>query len=178
MKLTLKHQKAIKALLPKEEWQAFVDDAIASALKKHPKKKAGAGALGSIEIYADGGSRGNPGIAGGGFVVFKNGELVSKGSEFYGQKTNNQAEYLALRDALREAYRLFKNCRIKCFLDSKLIVEQMKGNYKVKSENMKPLFEEVRRIADQFEHFEIEHVPRAQNKLADQLANEAMDRKR
>ncbi len=180
MKLSLKHQKAIKALLPQTEWQAFVDKAIETALKKFPQKGKGPkkGPLGGIEIYADGGSRGNPGVAGGGFAIYKKGELVGQGSEFFGQKTNNQAEYLALRAALREAYDLFGDVSIHCFLDSKLVVEQMKGNFKVKSENMKPLFEEVSRIADQFESFKIDHVPRAQNKVADRLANEAMDQRR
>ena len=56
----------------------------------------------SVEIYVDGGSRGNPGSAGGGFAVYKGGEKVLEGSEYYGEKTNNQAEYLALRTALRE----------------------------------------------------------------------------
>ena len=61
-------------------------------------------------------------------------------------------------------------------MDSKLVVEQMNGNYKVKSKNVRPLFQEVRRIADQFKHFTISHVPREENYLADNLANQAMDR--
>lgn len=129
-----------------------------------------------IEVYIDGGSRGNPGSAGGGFVIFENGRKAAEGSEFFGERTNNQAEYLALRLALREVYDRFKDSPIDCYMDSQLVVEQMNGNYKVKSENVKPLFQEVRRIADQFKSFTISHVPREKNTLADALANRAMDR--
>lgn len=133
---------------------------------------------GNLAIYIDGGSRGNPGPAGGGFAVFQHGKPVMKGSEFFGEKTNNQAEYLALRLALREVYGKFGdgNIDVDCFMDSKLVVEQMNGNYKVKNANIKPLFQEVRRIADQFRGFSISHVPREENTVADALANQAMDR--
>jgi ribonuclease HI len=132
----------------------------------------------SIAVYIDGGARGNPGPAGGGFAVFKNGKLAHKGSEYFGERTNNQAEYLALRLALREVYEKFGDgdTQVNCFMDSQLVVEQMKGNYRVKSENVRPLFQEVRRIADQFKDFSISHVPREENALADNLANQAMDR--
>jgi len=183
MRIHPDHIKAIQKLIPKKDHQAFVDGAIEQALqtylkapktntKKSVKKIAHPNAL---KIFADGGSRGNPGRAGGGFVVFKNGEKILEGSEFFGRKTNNQAEYLALRLALRQVYNQFGDGPIECFLDSQLVVRQMQGKYKVKSVNVKPLFQEVRRIADQFKSFEISHVPRAQNQLADELANEAMD---
>ncbi|MBN2306632.1 ribonuclease HI family protein [Candidatus Peregrinibacteria bacterium] len=131
-----------------------------------------------IQVYIDGGARGNPGPAGGGFAVYQNGKAVMKGSEYFGEKTNNQAEYLALRLALREVYSKFGDgdLELNCFMDSQLVVEQMNGNYKVKNANIKPLFQEVRRIADQFKSFTISHVPREENALADQLANQAMDR--
>ena len=133
---------------------------------------------GEIAVYIDGGARGNPGPAGGGFAVFKNGKAVMKGSEFFGLKTNNQAEYLALRLALREIYVKLGdgNVDLNVFMDSQLVVEQMNGNYKVKNANIKPLFQEVRRIADQFKSFTISHVPREENAVADALANQAMDR--
>ncbi len=128
-----------------------------------------------IELFVDGGSRGNPGPSGGGFVIFKNGKLVGKGREFFGFLTNNQAEYLALRAALREAYRLFGDAPLSCHMDSQLVVEQMNGHYKVKKPHLKPLFTEIRRIADQFKSFSITHIPREENYLADHLANQAMD---
>jgi len=130
-----------------------------------------------IEIYVDGGSRGNPGYSGGGFVIFENGKIFTEGSEYYGKKTNNQSEYLALIDALRKAYeKLGTNAEIQVYMDSKLAVEQMNGNWKVKSENVRPLYQEARRIADQFKNFSISHIRREKNTLADKLANDAMDR--
>lgn len=173
MKIPILLQKKIEKLIPKKEQQTFLEEVIEEALKKKMPSKIEE----NIEIYTDGGSRGNPGPSGGGFAIYKGGKLVLKGSEYFGQKTNNQAEYLALRLALREAYEKFKEAKIQCFLDSKLAVEQMNGNFKVKSENVRPLFEEVRRIADQFKAFSIYHIPREQNKVADRLANEAMDKK-
>lgn len=130
-----------------------------------------------FELYVDGGARGNPGPAGGGFALYQKGKLLTKGKEFFGEQTNNQAEYLALRLALREAYDRFPGAEIQCFMDSELVVRQMQGEYKVKKPHLKPLFEEVRRIADQFKSFTISHIPREENYLADYLANQAMDEK-
>ncbi len=172
MKVSAVHQRRIKALMDSSlSEQQFIDQTLEKAIRQ--KELASSQ---SIEIFTDGGSRGNPGPSGGGYGIFKAGELVAEGSHFYGHKTNNQAEYLALRDALRRAYELYADQKIVCYMDSKLAVEQVNGRWKVKSENVKPLFEEVRRIADQFENFSIKHVRREQNKLADRLANEAMDR--
>jgi len=159
--------------IPKREQRAFVELAVKTQLQKQLAMNAE-----GIEVYVDGGSRGNPGPAGGGFVVFRGGENVLQGSEFYGEKTNNQAEYLALRTALREVYSRFPDLKIHCFMDSQLVVEQMNGNYKVKNANIRPLFDEVQRIAGQFKSFQLTHIERAQNSLADKLANEAMDRKK
>ncbi|PIZ71878.1 ribonuclease H [Candidatus Peregrinibacteria bacterium CG_4_10_14_0_2_um_filter_43_11] len=170
MKIDPRHLKEIEKLIPERERQAFVNNAIDQAIFLHKASHTK-----TIEIYVDGGSRGNPGKAGGGFVIFKAGKEMTRGKEYFGEKTNNQAEYLALRLALREAYDRFADSTIKCFMDSQLVVEQMKGNYKVKSENIKALHNEVCRIADQFKSFNIMHIHREQNKRADQLANEAMD---
>ncbi len=172
MKISDKHIKEIEKLIPtKKDQQSFVNKAIETALEDHKAANAE-----SIDVFVDGGARGNPGAAGGGFAVYRGGKLVGKGSEYFGEKTNNQAEYLALRLALREVYDKYSDLKINCYMDSQLVVEQMNGNYKVKSANVKPIFEEVRRIADQFKHFTIRHVMREQNEMADQLANEAMDR--
>ena len=172
MQISDKHQKAINKLIPeKKEQQTFINRTLEKAIKEKEASNAE-----SIVIYTDGGSRGNPGPAGGGYGIFRGEKLVAEGSEFYGDKTNNQAEYLALRDALRHAYELFSDLKVECYMDSKLAVEQMNGKWKVKSENVRPLYEEVRRIADQFNDFSIKHVRREYNKLADKLANDAMDR--
>ena len=165
-------QKELDELVPKREQQAFVELAIKKKLHKLKAMNAEV-----VELFVDGGSRGNPGPSGGGFVVFRGVDKVLEGSEYYGEKTNNQAEYLALRTALREVYSRFPDLGVRCFMDSQLVVEQMKGNYKVKNANLKPLYEEVNRIAEQFKSFSIEHVEREQNELADEMANKAMDRK-
>jgi len=132
----------------------------------------------NLAVYIDGGSRGNPGPSGGGFAVLRAGKLVHKGSQFFGFKTNNQAEYMALKLALLTVHEKFGDgeTAVDCFMDSKLVVEQMIGNWKVKNANIKPLFQEARKIADQFKSFTISHVPREENGLADNLANQAMDR--
>jgi len=165
-------QEELDKHIPKKEQQAFVELAVKKELRKYVAMKTDI-----VELYVDGGSRGNPGPAGGGFAAYKAGEKVLEGSEYYGEKTNNQAEYLALRTALRETYSQFPDSNIKCFMDSQLVVEQMNGNYKVKSENVRQLFDEVLRITGQFKSFTIEHIERLQNKLADKLANRAMDRR-
>ena len=172
MKISPKHLKAIESKIPKKDQQKFLDQAIERALKEHELMNAE-----EVEVFVDGGSRGNPGPAGGGFAVYSNGRLALKGSEFFGEKTNNQAEYLALRLALRETYDKFGDVKIKCYMDSELVVHQMNGDYKVKSENVQPLFAEIQRLVDQFKEFSIKHVKREQNKIADKLANAAMNRK-
>ena len=158
--------------IPKKEQQSFIELAVKCELNKHIAKTTNV-----IDLFVDGGSRGNPGIAGGGFVVFRGVENVLEGSEYYGTKTNNQAEYLALRTALRESFERFPDSNIHCYMDSQLVVEQMNGNYKVKSANVRPLYDEVSRISEQFKSFTIEHIDREQNGRADSLANRAMDRR-
>jgi ribonuclease HI len=170
MKISEKHQKEIETLMPPKERQSFLDSALETALKSRR------GSDGKIfEVYVDGASRGNPGPAGGGFAVYLNGEEILTGHEHFGHKTNNQAEYLALRAALRTLYEHFPSAILHIHMDSKLAVEQLNGNYKVKSENVKPLFEEVRRILTQFPGFTATHVPRERNKRADELANRGID---
>ncbi|MBU1683211.1 ribonuclease HI family protein [Patescibacteria group bacterium] len=173
MKIQDSLTKAIDKIIPKKEQEAFINSAIKKGLENYKADHAEV-----IEVFVDGGSRGNPGPAGGGFGIYRGGKLVKKGSEYFGEKTNNQAEYLALRLALRETYDKFKDLKIHCYMDSQLVVEQMNGNFKVKSADLRPIFEETRRIADQFKHFQIEHIRREQNQLADQMANDAMDRRK
>lgn len=136
-----------------------------------PKKKTPK----HIELYVDGGSRGNPGPGGGGFAVFQDGEIILKGAKFFGNVTNNQAEYQALICGLEEIKKKLGAPAILCRMDSQLVVEQLNGNYKVKSPNVKPLFLKVQQLIDNFPKFSIEHIPREENYVADHLANQAMD---
>ena len=126
--------------------------------------------------HCDGGSRGNPGPAGYGAVIEdQNGRILARLSEYLGKRTNNYAEYSALLGVLAWAIEN-KRPRLRVVADSELMVKQMQGKYKVNSPDLRPLWEEARRRANQLERFEIAHTLRGGNKEADQLANEAMDR--
>ena len=123
----------------------------------------------------DGGSRGNPGPASYGVVVRnERGEIVAKLKKYIGRMTNNVAEYYGLIAALDYAQSSgVRALRIES--DSELLVRQMRGHYKVKSADLRPLFERAKKMSQAFESFRIDHVYREQNCEADALANEALD---
>ncbi|WP_030777731.1 bifunctional RNase H/acid phosphatase [Streptomyces sp. NRRL S-920] len=127
-------------------------------------------------VEADGGSRGNPGPAGYGSVVIDaaTGETLMEAAEYIGVATNNVAEYKGLVAGLKAAHQLDPAASVHVRMDSKLVVEQMSGRWKIKHPDMKPLAAEAARVfpASQVTY---EWIPRAQNKHADRLANEAMD---
>ena len=126
-------------------------------------------------VYADGGSRGNPGPAGIGAVLKDpQGKKIHTVSESIGIATNNTAEYTALVRILEEALKLGYD-DIEVFMDSELVVRQMLGLYKVKNEGLMPLFDRASMLANRFKAFHISHVRREANKEADKLANRAMD---
>ena len=126
-------------------------------------------------IHADGGSRGNPGLAAiGATLKDERGKLVAAISQRIGRTTNNQAEYQALIAALKKALELGVT-EVGIYLDSELVVKQVTGSYRVKNEALKPLYSEVKRLLGQLQAFKITHVPRAQNKEADKLANDAFN---
>ena len=135
-----------------------------------------------LEIFVDGGARGNPGPAGGGFVIFENGRRVKDGAIFFGEKTNNQAEYMALLEALKAAAAVAGapggSGPVEIYMDSELIVRQMKSEYKVKKAHLKELHAEAVAALKNFTAASFTHIPREKNELADALANRAMDRKR
>jgi ribonuclease HI len=125
--------------------------------------------------YIDGGSRGNPGIAGYGVdVQDESGATVASLSQKLGIRTNNFAEYSALIGALQ--YALANGYDGLCaYADSELMVRQINGVYKVKSPDLQPLFREAKALISKLKSFSIHHVPREQNREADRLANLAMD---
>ena len=128
-----------------------------------------------LEAFVDGGSRGNPGPAGYGAVVRdRSGTLVKELRGFLGVTTNNVAEYTGLLSALRHAVSEGA-ASLTVYADSELMVRQMNGQYRVKAPHLKPLHEEARKLARSIPRFRISHVPRAENKDADRLANLAMD---
>lgn len=122
-------------------------------------------------LYCDGASSGNPGASGIGAVLLLEGKTYEI-SEHIGTATNNIAEYTALLRGLSRAKAL-KIERLKIFLDSELIVKQIEGSYKVKSENLKALYQEALSHLKSFKAYSVSHIPREQNKRADSLAKKA-----
>ena len=130
----------------------------------------------AVHIYADGGSRGNPGPSASGFVILDpntNKVLVDKGV-YLGITTNNQAEYLALKYALEEAKKMGVR-EVDVYLDSMLVVNQLKGIFKVRNRDLWPIHEAIKQLVTGFKKFTVSHVPREMNKLADAAVNRAMD---
>jgi ribonuclease HI len=131
---------------------------------------------GWITAYCDGGSRGNPGPSGYGvYILDENGKALAELSEYLGKQTNNHAEYSGLLAAL--SFALEKgHTKLRVVSDSELMVKQIKGQYRVNSPELRPLYEEAKRRIARLDQFRIEHVLRGKNKEADRLANVAMDR--
>ncbi|WP_405180319.1 bifunctional RNase H/acid phosphatase [Nocardia sp. NBC_01377] len=129
-----------------------------------------------VIIEADGGSRGNPGPAGYGAVVFADdhARVLAERREFIGVATNNVAEYRGLIAGLEAATELGARV-VEVRMDSKLVVEQMSGRWKIKHASMIPLADRARRLAAAFDRVGFTWIPRAENSHADRLANEAMD---
>jgi len=125
-------------------------------------------------LRTDGGARGNPGPAGAGFVLERDGEIVVHGGAYLGATTNNVAEYEAMIWGLENAVSSGVD-RITVYADSELMVRQMTGVYKVKNANLKPLFLRASELTRQLDNVEFQHVRREENTAADELANAAMD---
>jgi ribonuclease HI len=123
----------------------------------------------------DGGARGNPGPAGYGVLLEdRAGRKLAELSHYLGARTNNFAEYSGLIAALEYAA-AHPPGAVKVLSDSELLVKQMRGEYKVKSPELRPLYEKARALSHRLEWFAIEHVARRENREADRLANRAMD---
>ena len=130
-----------------------------------------------VDLFTDGGSRGNPGPAGAGFVISDaRGPILSRGI-FLGTTTNNVAEYAAVREGLTAAKEMQVQS-VRLFSDSQLLVRQLNGQYRVKSENLKGLYADCMELLSSFSSWQITHVYREKNTEADAMANRAMDKKR
>jgi ribonuclease HI len=127
------------------------------------------------KLWTDGGARGNPGPAAYGYVLeTEDGTVLAAHGEAIGEATNNVAEYRALVAGLGKAVELAVD-DVEVVSDSELLVKQMRGEYKVKNEALRELFEEARRIARQLRSVGYTAVRREHNELADRLVNEALD---
>lgn len=125
-------------------------------------------------MFTDGASKGNPGPASIGVSVCRDSEEIFTISEAIGIKTNNYAEYTALIRALEELSKRFKGEEVSVYADSELMIKQLNGIYKVKNENIKPLFLKVKSLIPHFSKISFIHVRRELNKRADELANLAL----
>lgn len=138
-------------------------------------------------IYTDGGSRGNPGPAALGVVIYQklqgnndSVELVKKYNEYLGKKTNNEAEYQAVIFALKKIKQLFgknniEELELEFRSDSELVVKQLNGEYKLKDPKSKEFFLEIWNLRMDYKNVIFKHIPREENKEADKLVNEALD---
>ena len=126
-------------------------------------------------IYIDGGSRGNPGPSAAGFIITDpKGNLLCGKGVFLGHNTNNFAEYSGMVLALQAAKKLNIK-QVAIFSDSQLMVRQIKGMYKVKSDNIKDLYHQAMSLLAEFSSWDVQHVLREKNKDADRLVNQALD---
>ena len=140
--------------------------------EEHP---SGALLLDEAKLYTDGGSRGNPGDSACAYVICAVDDSVVEKSGFYlGLATNNQAEYYGFQKGLERAQDLGID-KIALFSDSQLVVNQMNGVYKVKNQELSPLHQQVKELADSFEKITFAYVPRELNKIADREVNRILD---
>ncbi|MEX0869908.1 MAG: ribonuclease HI family protein [Candidatus Spechtbacterales bacterium] len=132
-----------------------------------------------IEVYVDGGARGNPGPAAAGAVI---GSPLNKGySKYLGERTNNEAEYESVILALQKIKALLgkekiKDLHVEVFMDSQLAVRQLSYQYKVESSNIVPLFMKIHNLRLDFGKIDFTHIPREKNKDADKLVNIELDK--
>ena len=130
-----------------------------------------------LKIFTDGGARGNPGPAAIG-VVIKNeqGKILASYGEYLGEQTNNYAEYTGIISGLKKAKKLGAD-QVDCFLDSKLVVEQLNGKWKIKEPGLQKLFVKAFNASSKFKKTTFKHVYRENNVEADRLVNEVLDKK-
>lgn len=128
-----------------------------------------------VKLYCDGGSRGNPGPSASGFVLLDDDDtIVFQQGIYLGITTNNQAEYQSLRFGLQEAQKMGVH-EVAVHMDSLLVINQMKGIFKVKNRDLWPIYESIKELVAHFKKVTFTHVPRELNKLADAEVNKALD---
>jgi ribonuclease HI len=165
-----KSKKRSQTKVPPVEFPELLS---AQKIKKNPLPTEGSDIL---EIFTDGASRGNPGPASIGILFRqKGGPDLAEYCETIGMTTNNVAEYRAAVAAL-EICRDWKVSRVHLFMDSELIVRQIHGTFRVKSPDLRPLYQQVQFLIKELREFKVTRVKREQNSHADALANKALDR--
>lgn len=132
----------------------------------------------TILIYSDGGSRGNPGRAAIGYVIKTvSGEIIAQAGLKIGVATNNEAEYTGIISALQTASAIdtYKNSVVEVLMDSKLVVEQLSGHWRIKEARLASLAKQAKALEANFASVRYTHIPREKNSLADSLLNKALD---
>jgi ribonuclease HI/pterin-4a-carbinolamine dehydratase len=153
------------------------DKALAAAIDSivEPGKTQKGDKVDEVKLYTDGGSRGNPGPAAGAYVIYSmSDELIEQGGFYIGITTNNQAEYQALVQGLQQVSKLGASS-VDVYMDSELIVKQLKGLYKMKNQDLAPHYHKIKALEGDFEGISYTHVPRAMNKQADAEVNRVLD---
>jgi ribonuclease HI len=172
-------EQRLAELFPKvRERERFVADTVTQALDGEPALDADMPASigGTLHLFSDGGSRGNPGQAAIAAILEDplTGTVLKEHAETIGTETNNVAEYRALIEGLKMA-KTFAPNRLICHLDSELVVKQLNGEYKVKMKNLQRYVDEIQELAGDFPDIVFTHIPREDNFRADALVNKALD---
>lgn len=172
-------ERKLQTIFPKSrDRDLFVTELVTKALEEHVVPDASQPAFvgGTLHLFTDGGSRGNPGQAAIGIVLFdplKN-DVIREYGEAIGIVTNNIAEYQALITGMQIAKEYQPNHLI-CHLDSELVVKQLNGEYRVKMQSFQPLIQEINNLKATFPTVTFTHIPRERNTRADLLVNKALD---
>lgn len=178
LRLPASLQRKLEQLFPKvQEREQFVVEVVQAAIDaergaNHTPHSVG----GTLHLFCDGGSRGNPGQAAIAAILEDpmEGKVLSEHMERIGIETNNVAEYKALIAGLKMAQAYQPN-RLICHLDSELVVRQLNGEYQVKMPTLKPYFDEIQELVAELPDVVFEHIPREDNYRADKLVNRALD---
>jgi ribonuclease HI len=128
-----------------------------------------------FKLFTDGGARGNPGPSGIGGILYKNDKILDSFSEYIGEGTNNQAEYTAILRGIELALKYNIDILV-CYLDSELVVKQLKREYKVKNKELGKIFIKIYNLTLKFKKITFHHIKREKNKEADALVNKALDK--
>jgi ribonuclease HI/L-amino acid N-acyltransferase YncA len=139
-------------------------------------EKSQVGDLEHAKLYADGGSRGNPGPSAGGYAILNmENNVVKSNGKYLGITTNNQAEYHSLKGGIEMALELGVK-RLDVYMDSMLVVNQMKGIFKIKNRDLWPIHDAIKQMLPNFQKVTFTHIPRELNTLADKVVNDTLDR--
>jgi ribonuclease HI/pterin-4a-carbinolamine dehydratase len=171
VELWLSTHDAGDVVTEKDEQMAKLIDELLEA----PKYTKAVQVIKQIKLFADGGSRGNPGPSASGYVLMDmDDNILFKSGVYLGITTNNQAEYQALKFGLEAAQKAGAR-EVDVHMDSMLVVNQMKGIFKVKNRDLWPIHESIKELASHFKKVTYTHVPRELNKLADAEVNTTLD---